>query len=526
MGPLCLAAAADRARGSPRAGHRRGEHRRRLARGLAHRADDGGGDVRGDRPLRLQRTHGVELRSRLHALRRPVHAGRGLHAAEGRAHPHRRVLRALVGPDAGRRRYRLLRAVLLPGPAVHPVRGGGRGGPGLGDRRAHRAPDRWRGGADVRDQGHHPADRGPPGAAGARRADSVRPSAAEPRPVSPELLGFLLLGAFFVTIFAGFPIAFTLLFLSLAFGYAAFGDIVFYLSVLHTIGLMKEQVLVAVPLFIFMGYLLEEGGLMERLFHALRLLLGPLPGSLYVAVLVTATIFGIASGTVGATVAVVGIMAAPTMMRAGYHPRLSAGAITAGGSLGILIPPSVMLVVMGPMMGVPVIDLYAASFGPGFLLSGIFIVWTVARSWINPRLGPPLPSAERAVSLRTLLRELTLGMLPHVVLTAVTLGPILAGMATPTEAAAVGVVGTALMALGYRTLSWTQLKSAVILTAQQSSMMFFLAVASNIFGAVFTHLGSATMMTEALLGLPLPPFGILLVLMSLTFALGWPCKWT
>ena len=158
--------------------------------------------------------------------------------------------------------------------------------------------------------------------------------------MSHELLGFVLLGVFFVAIFAGFPIAFTLMFLSLAFGYLALGDMVFYLTVLQTIGMMKEEVLAAVPLFIFMGYLLEEGGLMERLFHALRLLLGPVPGSLYVAVLVTATIFGIAAGTVGATVAVVGIMAAPAMRRAGYSPRLSAGAITAGGSLGILIPPS------------------------------------------------------------------------------------------------------------------------------------------------------------------------------------------
>ena len=191
-----------------------------------------------------------------------------------------------------------------------------------------------------------------------------------PRAVSLELLGFVLLGLFLVAIFAGFPIAFTLMFLSLAFGYLALGDLVFYLAVFQTIGMMKEEVLAAVPLFIFMGYLLEEGGLMERLFHALRLLMGPVPGSLYVAVLVTATIFGIAAGTVGATVAVIGIMAAPTMIRAGYSPRLSAGAITAGGSLGILIPPSVMLVVMGPMMGVPVVDLYAASFGPGFSSRG------------------------------------------------------------------------------------------------------------------------------------------------------------
>ena len=184
-----------------------------------------------------------------------------------------------------------------------------------------------------------------------------------------------------------------------------------------------------------------------------------------------------------------------------------------------------MLIVMGPMMGVPVIDLYAASFGPGFLLAGIFIVWWLVRCVIDPRLGPPLPREERAVPLGTLLSELALGMFPHVVLTAVTLGPILAGMATPTEAAGVGVVGTVLMALGYRTLTWQRLKSAVILTAQQSSMMFFLAVASNIFGAVFTRLGSARLMTDILLGLPLPPTGTLLVVMFLIFLLGWPFEW-
>ncbi|RPH74598.1 MAG: TRAP transporter large permease subunit, partial [Candidatus Rokuibacteriota bacterium] len=253
--------------------------------------------------------------------------------------------------------------------------------------------------------------------------------------MSPELLGFVLLGVFFGAIFIGFPVAFTLIVLSLAFGYLALGDMVSYLTVFQTLGLMKEDVLAAVPLFIFMGYLLEEGGLMERLFRAFQLLLGPVPGSLYVGVLLTATIFGIASGTVGATVAVVGIMAVPTMVRAGYDPRLSAGSITAGGSLGILIPPSVMLVVMGPVMGVSVAELYAAAFGPGFLLSALFIGWTLIRCRINPRLGPPLPPEQRAGSLRTLAVELMLGMLPHVILTVVTLGPILTGMATPTEAA-------------------------------------------------------------------------------------------
>jgi tripartite ATP-independent transporter DctM subunit len=340
-----------------------------------------------------------------------------------------------------------------------------------------------------------------------------------------EILGFVLLTVFLGAIFIGFPVSFTLIFLSLAFGYFALGDLVFYLTVLQTIGLMKEEVLAAVPLFIFMGYLLEEGGLMERLFHAFRLLMGGIPGSLYVAVLATATIFGIAAGTVGATVAVVGIMAVPTMMRAGYDPRLSAGSITAGGSLGILIPPSVMLVVMGPVMGVSVADLYAACFGPGFLLAGLFIGWTMIRCVLNPKLGPPLPKEQRSGSLRTLTVELTLGMLPHIVLTVITLGPILAGMATPTEAAAVGVVGTVIMAAMYRSLSWARMKDAMLQTGLQTSMVLFLAVASNIFGAVFTRLGSATLMTDTLTALPVPPLGTMLIVMFLIFILGWPFEW-
>jgi tripartite ATP-independent transporter DctM subunit len=340
-----------------------------------------------------------------------------------------------------------------------------------------------------------------------------------------EILGFVLLAVFLGAIFIGFPVSFTLIFLSLAFGYFALGDLVFYLTVLQTIGLMKEEVLAAVPLFIFMGYLLEEGGLMERLFHAFRLLMGGIPGSLYVAVLATATIFGIAAGTVGATVAVVGIMAVPTMVRAGYDARLSAGSITAGGSLGILIPPSVMLVVMGPVMGVSVADLYAACFGPGFLLAGLFIGWTLIRCLINPKLGPPLPKEQRSGSMRTLTVELTLGMLPHVVLTVITLGPILAGMATPTEAAAVGVVGTVIMAACYRALSWSRMKEAMLQTALQTSMVLFLAVASNIFGAVFTRLGSATLMTDTLISLPVPPFATMLIVMFLIFILGWPFEW-
>ena len=202
--------------------------------------------------------------------------------------------------------------------------------------------------------------------------------------MSPELLGAVMLVVMLGAIFIGFPIAFTLMLLALIFGWIGLGDRAFYILVFQTIGLMKEEVLAAVPLFIFMGYLMEQGGLMERLFKGFQLMMGPVPGSLYVGVLITATIFGIAAGTVGATVVLMGIMAVPIMTKAGYDIRMSAGAITAGGTLGILVPPSVMLVVMGPVMGVSVAELYASCFGPGFLLAAIFIAYTLIRSLINP----------------------------------------------------------------------------------------------------------------------------------------------
>jgi len=189
-------------------------------------------------------------------------------------------------------------------------------------------------------------------------------------------IGLTMLGVMIAAIFVGFPISFTLLFLAFAFGWWDLGDIVFNL---------------AVPLFIFMGFVAEQAGLMERLFGALRLLLAPVRGSLFIVVIVTAAAFAMATGIVGAAVTVLGIMAAPIMTRASYDGKLAAGAITAGGTLGILIPPSVMLIVMGPVLGVSVADLYAAAIVPGFMLAAMYVIYVAARSFFNPKLGPALP---------------------------------------------------------------------------------------------------------------------------------------
>jgi len=196
-------------------------------------------------------------------------------------------------------------------------------------------------------------------------------------------------------IFIGFPISFTLLFLAMTFGYFGLGHTVFDLAYFQTIGMMKEELLAAVPLFIFMGFITEQAGLMERLFVAFRLLLAPIRGSLFAVVVLTAAVFAMATGIVGAAVTVLGIMASPIMVKTKYDGALSAGCITAGGTLGILIPPSVMLIVMGPVLGVSVADLYASAFGPGFLLAGLYLVYLLGRAFFNPSLGPPVPREER-----------------------------------------------------------------------------------------------------------------------------------
>ena len=338
-------------------------------------------------------------------------------------------------------------------------------------------------------------------------------------------LGMVMLVAMVSVIFIGFPISFTLIIIALAFGWVGLGDSVFDLAYLQTLGLLKSEELVAIPLFIFMGFLTEQAGLLERLFRAFRDLLAPVRGSLYLGVILTATVFAMATGIVGAAVTVLGIMAAPIMIKSGYDARMSAGAMAAGGTLGILIPPSVMLIVMGPVLGVSVTDLYAAAFGPGFLLALMYIVYTLVRSFINPKLGPPVPPDERPTSWLVVVREVLVGMVPLGLLIGSTLGSILLGLATPTEAAAVGVAGATFLAIVYRRFRFAGLRNACISTMNTSSMVLFLAVASNIFGAVFSRLGAAQWITDTLLSLPLPPLMMLLLVLFLIFLLGWPFEW-
>jgi tripartite ATP-independent transporter DctM subunit len=343
--------------------------------------------------------------------------------------------------------------------------------------------------------------------------------------MSEEWIGIGSLVLLFTAIFIGFPIAFTLIAIALGVGYVALGPIALHLMTLQFFAVMKETSLASVPFFLFMGYLLEQSGLMERLFRGIQQLLAGVKGSLYIAVLITATIFAAATGIVGSSVTLLGVMAAPSMKKSGYDVRMSAGAITAGGTLGILIPPSVMLIVMGPVVGVPTTDLFAAAVIPGLVLAALYIVYSVGRCYINPELGPVVPMEDRLASNAAVLKELVLGVLPVVVVIMATLGAILAGIATPTDAGACGAFVVLVMTLVSGTMTWEKMRKSVYATLEVSCMILLLVAASNYFGAVFSRLGSANMIAEAMLNLSLPPTAMLVLILAVIFVLAWPLEW-
>ena len=343
--------------------------------------------------------------------------------------------------------------------------------------------------------------------------------------IDPAVLGFLLIGVMLFAIFIGFPISFTLIFLGFVFGYLGFGKLVFYLMTLQFSMVMTEQTLAAVPLFVFMGIMMEQAGLMERLFASFQMMLARVKGSLYYAVLFVSVIFAAATGIVGASVTILGIMAAKSMNRSGYDVKLAAGTITAGGTLGILIPPSIMLVVMGPIMEIPVTDLFAAAIVPGILLACLYAAYTTLRCFLNPKLGPPIPEELRTTDLKKLWLEFFLGLVPPAALVFAALGSILFGFATPTEAAGCGAGGALLLSLAYKKLTLSKLQDALVKTLEISALIMVLVAASNFFGAVFARLGTPMVLTDFLLSLEMNKYLILGMIMIMIFLLGWPLEW-
>ncbi|WP_144299375.1 TRAP transporter large permease [Elioraea rosea] len=339
-------------------------------------------------------------------------------------------------------------------------------------------------------------------------------------------LGLTMLGLFIVLLCLGFPIAFTLMALGLFFGYLGMEGRIFDLLVQRTYAVMSNDVLISIPLFVFMGYIIERANILDRLFRSLQLASGGLPGALAVATLVTCALFATATGIVGAVVTLMGLLAFPAMLRAGYDVRLASGVVCAGGCLGILIPPSIMLILYGATAGVSVVKLYAAAFIPGLMLATLYVAYAIGISMLRPSWAPPLPPEERNVPFGTVLISLATGFFPLASLIALVLGAIIYGWATPSEAAAMGSLGSIILAIIYRAFTWEKLAESVYLTARTSAMVCWLFIGSFIFSSVFGYLGGQSVVENFVLSLGLNSFTFMLLAQAIIFVLGWPLEWT
>lgn len=354
---------------------------------------------------------------------------------------------------------------------------------------------------------------------------------------NPEV-AILMLSMFIVLVLLGFPIAFTLIAMGVGFGYYAyyqagsiqtiadaFNNQIFYLLNQNTYSVMENDTLVAVPLFLFMGYVVERANIVNRLFHSLQLAARNLPGSMAVAALVTCAVFSTASGIVGAVVTLMGLLAFPAMAAASYRKDFASGVICAGGTLGILIPPSIMLIVYSAIAELSPLRLYAAAVFPGLMLAGFYIVYVVIRALFNPSIAPK-PNMAEAPPVSRIYLELLTSFVPLTVLIMLVLGSILGGLATPAEAAAMGALGALLLACLYRSLTWRKLKESIYLTAKATAMVCWLFVGSWTFASVFSYLGGHDVIEHWVLSMDLAPWQFLILVQLIIFLLGWPLEWS
>lgn len=350
-------------------------------------------------------------------------------------------------------------------------------------------------------------------------------------------VAILMLCMFIFLVLLGFPIAFTLLAMGVGFGYYAyyqggietFADLlnnnIFYLLNQNTYSVIENDTLVAVPLFLFMGYVVERANIVSRLFFTLQMAARNLPGSMAIAALLTCAVFSTASGIVGAVVTLMGLLAFPAMAAANYNKQFASGVICAGGTLGILIPPSIMLIVYSAIAELSPLRLYAAAMFPGLLLAGLYIVYVVIRVFIQPSLAPK-PRAEDVPPAAKIYLDLIISFVPLTVLIAAVLGSILGGLATPAEAAAMGALGGLILAVLYRSLTWTKVKESVFLTAKSTAMVCWLFIGSWTFASVFSYLGGHDVIEHFVLSMNLEPWQFLVMVQLIIFLLGWPLEWS
>ncbi|MEM7194683.1 MAG: TRAP transporter large permease subunit [Pseudomonadota bacterium] len=354
---------------------------------------------------------------------------------------------------------------------------------------------------------------------------------------NPEV-AILMLTLFILLVLLGFPIAFTLIAMGVGFGYYAyhqagsietiadaFNNQIFYLLNQNTYSVMENDTLVAIPLFLFMGYVVERANIVNRLFTSLQLAARNLPGSMAIAALITCAVFSTASGIVGAVVTLMGLLAFPAMANASYRKDFSAGVICAGGTLGILIPPSIMLIVYAAIAELSPLRLYAAAVFPGLLLASFYIVYVIVRVMINPSIAPK-PTTDDGMTRGQIYWQLLISFVPLTVLIMLVLGSILGGLATPAEAAAMGALGGLILAIMYRSLTWTKVKESVFLTAKATAMVCWMFVGSWTFASVFSYLGGHDVIEHWVLAMNLEPWQFLIMVQLIIFLLGWPLEWS
>jgi len=367
-----------------------------------------------------------------------------------------------------------------------------------------------------------------------------------------------MLGIFIVLVFLGFPIAFTLMAMGIMFGYYAFYDEsrmwrafnrlgedagtweqvslwfqglfnnrIFDLFVNQTFSVMSNEVLTAIPLFLFMGYIVERANIVDRLFSTLNIAAKGMPGSMGIAALITCALFATATGIVGAVVTLMGMLALPAMLKARYDTSFAAGIICAGGTLGILIPPSIMLIVYAASSGVSIVRLYAAALYPSLVLVGLYLTYIIVRSILQPSFAPK-PTKEEVPDMPwgKLLWMLLTSLFPLAFLILAVLGSILFGLATPTEAASIGALGGLILAFAYRSMTYDRLRESVYLTVRTTAMVCWLFVGSYTFSSVFSYLGGEHLISEFVMGFDLTPFQFLIMAQLIIFLLGWPLEWS
>jgi len=342
--------------------------------------------------------------------------------------------------------------------------------------------------------------------------------------MSIEIITFLMLAILIWVILMGFPIGFSLAGVATVFGIIFVGPQISNVFMLRMHVALSDNTLIAIPLFIYMGIVIEKSGIATRLFDAMYVMLGGLRGGLAMSAVAASTIFAAATGVVGATVTTMGIMAMPAMMKYKYNKPLACGAICAGGALGILIPPSILILVYAPTANVSVGALLIGCFIPGLILSVLYLLYIGILCFVKPEMGPAIHEDLR-VSLPKKLQMLVTSVLPVCVLILAVLGTIFFGMAAPTEAAAFGAFAAVIMAAAYKALSWKVIKDATLSTVKSSAMVYLVVIGAAFFTSVFMRLGCGDIVEEMVLALPFGKWGIMIAMWTIIVIMGCFLDW-